>query len=49
MAISNSKCKTVLGSHIDNKLIFKLHVRPLWKKTNQKLNAFARITYSLKF
>ena len=49
MAISNSKCKTVLGSHIDNKLVFKLHVRPLWKKTNQKLDAFARIAYSLKF
>ena len=49
IAISNSKCKTLLGIHFDNKLPFEPHVRSLCKKTSQKLNAFARIAYSLKF
>ena len=49
MAISNSKCEKLLGIHIDNKLTFEPHVRLLCKKANQKLNAFARITQSLKF
>ena len=39
----------ILGYFLPFYTIFKLHVRPLLKKTNQKLNAFARITYSLKF
>ena len=49
MAISNSKCEKLLGIHMDNKLTFEPHVRPLCKKANQKLNAFARITHSSKF
>ena len=48
-AISSSKCEELLGIHIDNKLIFEPHVRSLCRKANQKLNAFARIAYSLKF
>ena len=38
-----------LGIHIDNKLTFEPHVRSLWKKASQKLNAFARIACSLTF
>ena len=49
MAISNSKCEKLLGIHIDNKLTFEPHVRSLWKKGSQKLNALARIAYSLRF
>ena len=49
IAISNSKCEKLLGVHIDSKLKFEPHVRSLCKKNSQKLNAFARIAYSLKF
>ena len=49
MATSSSKCGKLLGIHIDNKLTFEPHVRSLCKKASQKLNAFARIAYSLKF
>ena len=49
MAISNSKCKKLLGIHIDNKLTFEPHARSLCKNTSQKLNSFARIAYYLKF
>ena len=49
MAISSSKCKKLLGIHIDIKLTFEPHVRSLCKKASQKLNAFARIACSLKF
>ena len=49
MDISNSKYEKLLGIHIDNKLTFEPHVRSLCKKASQKLNAFARIAYSLKF
>ena len=49
MAISNSKCKKLLGIHIDNKLIFERHVRSLRKRDSQKLNGFARIALSSKF
>ena len=49
MTISNSKCKKLLGIHIDNKLTFESHVRSLCKKASQKLNAFARIAYSFEF
>ena len=49
MAISNSKYEKLLGIHIDNKLTFEPHVRSLCKKASQKLNAFARIAFSLKF
>ena len=49
MAISNSKCEKLLSILINNKLIFEPHVRSLCKNANQKLNAFARIIYSLKF
>ena len=38
-----------MGIHFDNKLIFEPHVRSLWRKASQKLNAFARIAYFLKF
>ena len=49
MTISNSKCKKLLGIHIDNKLTFESHARSLCKKASQKLNAFARIAYSFEF
>ena len=49
IAISNSKCKKLLGIHFDHKLKFEPHVRSLCKKASQKSNAFARIAYSLKF
>ena len=49
IAISNSKCEKLLGIHFDDKLKFDPHVRSLCKKASQKLNAFARIAYSLKF
>ena len=49
MDISSSKCEKLLGIHINNKLTFEPHVRSLCKKASQKLNAFARIAYSLKF
>ena len=49
IAISSSKCEKLLGIHFDDKLKFDPHVRSLCKKASQKLNAFARIAYSLKF
>ena len=49
IAIFISKCETLLGIHIDNKLTFEPHVRSLCKKAGQKLNASARITCSLTF
>ena len=49
IAISNSKCEKLLGIHFDNKLTFEPHARCLYKKASQKLSAFARIAYSLKF
>ena len=49
IAISNSKCEKFLGIHFDNKLTFEPHARSLCKKVSQKLNAFAKIAYYLKF
>ena len=49
MPISNSKYEKLLGIHIDSKLTFEPHVRFICKKASQKLNAFARIAFSLKF
>ena len=49
MSISSSKCEKLLGIHIDKKLIFEPHISPLCKKASQKINASARIAYSLKF
>ena len=49
MTISNSKREKLLGIHIDNKFTFEPHVRSIWKKASQKLNAFARIACSLTF
>ena len=49
MPITNSKYEKLLGIHIDSKLTFEPHVRFLCKKASQKLNAFARIAFSLKF
>ena len=49
IAIFISKCEKLVGIHFDNKLTFEPHARSLSKKTSQKLNAFARISYSLKF
>ena len=49
MVISKSKCEKLLGIHIDNKLSFEPNVGPPRQKTSQKLNAIARIAYSLKF
>ena len=47
MIISISKCQNLLGIHIDKKLTSDPHVKSLCKKASQKLNAFARIAYSL--
>ena len=47
--ISNSKCENLLDIHFDSKLTFDPHVKSLCQKASQKLNPFARITYSLKF
>ena len=49
IAISNSKCEKLLGIHFDKKLTFEPRVRSLSSKTSRKLNAFARIAYSLRF
>ena len=49
ITISNSKREKLLGIHIDNTLTFEPYVRSACKKASQKLNAFARIAYSLKF
>ena len=49
MDISNSKYEKLLGIHIDNKLTFEPYVRSFCEKANQKLNAFARIAFSLRF
>ena len=49
MAISSSKYESFWVSINDNKVTFELHVRSLCKKASQKLNAFARIAFSLKF
>ena len=49
ITISNSKCEKLLGIHVDNKMEFEPNVRTLCEKASQKLNAFATITYSLKF
>ena len=32
MKISHSLCRKLLGIKIDNKLIFKTHIRSIWKK-----------------
>ena len=48
MTIFNSKHEKLLGIHIDNKLTFEPYVRFSAKNTSQKLNAFARIAFSLK-
>ena len=48
IAISYSKCENLLDIHTDNKLTSDPHVKSLCKKVSQKLNAFARISYSLK-
>ena len=44
-----SRCEKLLGIHTDIKLTFELYVRSLCIKDSQKLNAFARIAYYLKF
>ena len=49
MVISNTKCEKLLGIHTDKELTFEPNLRSLYKKTSQKLNAFARIELSLKF
>ena len=49
MAIPSIKFEKLLVIHIDNKLIFEPHVKSLYKKASQKLNAFARIECSLEF
>ena len=47
--ISNSKFEKSLGILIDNKLKFEPNLRSVCKKNSQKLNAFARTAYCLKF
>ena len=39
--------KKLLGITIDNKLIFKSHLKNICKEANQKLNALVRITSHL--
>ena len=42
--IATTKCETLLGIKLDNKLTFQTHVESLCKKASQKLNALARIS-----
>ena len=42
--IKNVSEEKILGITIDNKLTFKSHLKNICKKSNQKLNALARIT-----
>ena len=49
MVISKTTCEKLLGIHIDNKLSFEPNIGSLRQKTSKKLNAIARIAYSLKF
>ena len=44
IAIKNVSEEKILGITIDNKLTFKSHLKNIYKKANQKLNALARIT-----
>ena len=43
MALSNSICDKILDIHIDNRFTYEPHVRSLYKKADEKLNAFAKI------
>ena len=47
--IASSCCEKLLGIKIDHKLSFEPHVESLCKKTDQKINALARMTSSIKF
>ena len=47
--IASSCCEKLLGIKIDYKLSFEPHVHSLCKKASQKLNALARMAFSLKF
>ena len=47
--IASSCCEKLLGIKIDHKLSFEPHVESLFKKTDQKINALARMTSSIKF
>ena len=43
--MTESKEETRLGVIVDRKLSFKSHVSTLFKKVNQKLHAFSRISF----
>ena len=47
--ISNSKCSKLLEIKINSKLTFDSHVKTLYKKASQKLNALSRVAYQLYF
>ena len=47
--VSNSKCEKLLGIKFDCKLMFDSHVKSLYKKVSQKLNAASRLAYQLDF
>ena len=47
--IISSNCEKLLGIKFDSKLKFDKHVEHLCKKANQKINAVARISSSMKF
>ena len=44
ITIKNVSEEKILGITTDNKLAFKSHLKNIYKKANQKLNALARIT-----
>ena len=45
--IKSSTCEKLLGVKIDKKLNFDTYVKDLCKKTNNKLRALARATYTI--
>ena len=49
VCINSSKCEKLLGVNIDSNLTFETHVKFLWKKASQKLNALLPVTWSLNF
>ena len=48
-SVTNTKCETLLGIKIDNKLTFEKHVESLCKKASLKLNALTRISSFINF
>ena len=42
--VKNSHCEKLLGVHFDHQLKFDFHIEKLYKNTNRKLHALARVT-----